>query len=507
VRGLWDIFIVIIHLCLFSTFSFAGFNFSGPSSAIEFGQGTNFVLRNALSTSGGTVSRDSGATISGQSITFDYGIFDDAGNETLFSGVVAPSADNEVSLNGNQVFRLKKGKVQGVVKISGLQNRIEGDSFFSNSVILQDNNSSLTYGASGRFPTDITLNGGSLFLENDLQFLDNKSITGSGRVNVNGRRLSFGAKDLTFSQALYFDHAADIDLNSNLHLNTTWTFGGISVLNGNGNALYLDTGGNIVIDYGSTLLLKDIIIKKVAGNNIKCMDNSATLSVKNIKWIFDDNYSFTLGHFDVMDDWELCGNYIFAYQSCVTSTLWSNSSIILDSGFTFSYDPPNTRKDLVCFEDDSAILYLDSATLYATVTGMQLTKGKLLVDGHSYLACEVVTSTWGNDEGKILVDQGITFGNNSSSDDFRCKILGGAKLEFTSGSLLYKNTQATFWEMINSTSILEINTLTKLKLYQTLNLSLGQIILQGGSEVWNVADAQLLGSVNTTGAVISVQID
>jgi len=79
------------------------------------------------------------------------------------------------------------------------------------------------------------MNDGRLFLVDDLRLCDDVQLTGQGRVILNDRQFQFGGKDLDWAGRIYWDHATDLVMNSKISLSTTWSFGGTSYLNGNGN--------------------------------------------------------------------------------------------------------------------------------------------------------------------------------------------------------------------------------------------------------------------------------
>ena len=120
------------------------------------------------------------------------------------------------------------------ISVSGSDNRIEGQPIFAGGITLTDASTTLTLAVQSQVSQDITLNGGTIVLENDLSFIDEKSFTGDGTVHLNGRRVILGGKNFTWASNIQWINATDLTLNSKLELTGTFTFSGTSNLNGNG---------------------------------------------------------------------------------------------------------------------------------------------------------------------------------------------------------------------------------------------------------------------------------
>jgi WD40 repeat protein len=219
------------------------------------------------------------------------------------------------------------------------------------------------------------------------------------------------------------------DLNVMLSCNTCFqncciTFAGNSVINGQGNVLDIGPTCTVIVDRNASLLVKDIIITGVSGNQISAVDGTSTYSFQDVQMILDGNYSFTVGRFDVVGDLEIIGNgRIFAYRTDQLSTVSTCGRMILDTGVTFSYDPRAASQTLFQLADNTAQLVLNGATLHTTGTGLRLTKGNLVVDGNSYLSAE-----------SSAVGLGIRFGDGVIAANNLCiEILPAATLQVLRG--------------------------------------------------------------------------
>jgi hypothetical protein len=207
-------------------------------------------------------------------------------------------------------------------------------------------------------------------------------------------------------------------------------FTGQSLINGRGNVLTIDSTTTLLVGPNSSLMFKDIIIKGVSDHQLGAVDGTSTYSFQDATMVLDGNYSFTVGKFDVIKDLEVSGNgFVFAYRTDQVSTISSTGRLILDEGVTFSYDPRSSSRNLLRFSDASAELVLNSATLYATTTGINLTKGYMVVDGSSFLAAEGSTAA-----------TGITFGDNATAvNNFCIELMPAASLNILRGLVSYAN--------------------------------------------------------------------
>ena len=191
----------------------------------------------------------------------------------------------------------------------------------------------------------------------------------------------------TVNNGCRFLDLSEVNLDSSLELDYTWTITDKAVINGYGNKITLADGGEIVL-YGdsASLLLDDIIIEGVGGNNIRCTDNNTTLSLHNVVWYQDSNYSLTMGKFYVAGDWAIAGNdTAFSYQTVQTSEIAQDASIRFISN-TFEYD--TGAVDRLTLAGASSVLHLDRATMLSTQaltlsTGTLVTTGNATLDGSS----------------------------------------------------------------------------------------------------------------------------
>jgi hypothetical protein len=491
---------ILFFLCIVPNFCFSKVNINKASSTVHVESGANFVVEGWIDGFAGDLVKDQGGTISG-GIIFNEGSYSSAGNKIKVSGEVDFFNGASVTLGGDNVFKGKRGEVVKQLKVKGKSNRIEGILQLNDAILLQDKDTSVTFAVQGRVPCNIQLNGGEVFLEEDLHFGDDSFFTGSGIIKLNRRKLKLGAKELRCTSPLYFDGAQDIELQSRVILEDTWTFSAESTLDGGGTFLEISDGGGIVVEEGSSLLLENVVLREISDNNLRCLDSAATLSFQNVTLILDGDYSFTVGSLEVIDNLHIKGKYVFAYQSAQTSTVHTYGRIVLDKGVTFSYDPIynsevsnwDQARNFLAFDDDTAVLELKGATLHVTSTSMKLRKGTLRVKNKSYIVSEL--------DGAFHMEEGLILGNNIAADDMLCEIYGGATLVVSSGALSYKNINDSSWDMINDHALLTIGSGAKLKLHQTMESDIGIVSFSGGSVLARAAGATLLAPISIGGSV------
>ncbi|MCK4265429.1 hypothetical protein KAW80_03665 [Candidatus Babeliales bacterium] len=273
-------------------------NFNSKNSAIIIDSGSTLNIASPWRNFRGTLIKEADAILMGEPVSFDNGILEDAGNELKLSTTFEPLI-NRFSFLGSNSLRGGAGTILQSIGVSGLNNRLEGNSKFSNDITLQDVTSGLTMAIDTQLDHNIVLNDGQLFLDSDLKFSDDKQIIGPGIIDLNGHKLTFGGKDLTFSHSLVWQNAADVTLTSKINLSSSLTFNGVNNLNGNGNIINFLNGGGIYVGPGGTLAITDIVFKNlgVMENQLGLLDDLATVSLSNVYIELDNNINNTVGGF------------------------------------------------------------------------------------------------------------------------------------------------------------------------------------------------------------------
>lgn len=413
------------------------------------------------------------------------------------------TGDASIALQGNDSLDVVDGRMPLIVSVSGSNNALTGGGDITGFISLVNNQSSLISNLQGTVFNSIAMNGGSITLGSSLNLGNSVALTGSGAVDLDGRNITFGGTDFIWSgTTTWKGSGSSINLASDIWLDGVWTLTGACTINGNGHTLDLRTTGQIIVNPQTTITLKDVTIKNIKNTNIACVDNTGKIILNGVSWQQSGNYQFTKGTLVLDNDVVMQGNKIFAYQSAQTSTISDNTEWILDSGFTFSYDPIFVASDsLINFIDKTSHLILNGATLYTTATGITLTKGSLIVTDNSTLASEIKTLASGDD-----YNHGIVFGADSSASDFIVNIAGSYELRLAQGLIAYRNINAASFVAANFNSTLFIDGTNELDLWHTLNLGLGVAKFGDGATLGRASGADLIGTVIPLGSLNQINL-
>ena len=276
--------------------------------------------------------------------------------------------------------------------------------------------------------------------ENVLVISDNKTLT---LKNTILRNFSPKSVQLGPGAQIKFDDGTIIEMTDNEILDGTFTmsFCGNTKLNCFGNELGLASADHAIdVSASATLAIQNAKLVGLGGlsslaeNNLKCSCHDSTLTLSNCDLTLSSHYSFTEGHLNLYQDTSISGTNVFAYQSPRPLTIKSQAVLKVGLNCTFSYDSGITGdagsagNNRLVMDDVTSKLFLDGCTLHVTKTGMQLTKGTLVVNGKSTVYSEATT-----------VEEAVVFGNNTEADDLSVTIFAGGILDITNGFLKYNN--------------------------------------------------------------------
>ena len=293
--------ILLCFLSLIFTFCFcdASFNFSSGNSAVKL-LATRLYLSTSISGWDGFLEQTTAGGISGNgTITFDDGIFKHQGTPATFTGVYDPDATYGIILAGSKIFRAAPGTIVDRINVLGTGNRLEGQPLFSNSdsIRLENANTDLTIAIQNQLDSNIEMRNGTLKLESDLKLADDRTLTGSGIVQLQGFSFSFGGKELSLTHTVSWNNSTDINLKAKTILSGTWSFKGENVLNGHGNILDLTHGGTLFIEDASNLELTDITIRGLGIDKgwFAFETDSAQINMSNVTIEMENRFNTSLG--------------------------------------------------------------------------------------------------------------------------------------------------------------------------------------------------------------------
>lgn len=279
---------------------------------------------------GGTVANQGFGRITGQSIQFNRGIYNFFNSISEVQGVLVPDINTiqlgaDANNDGGTMIANPGGLATVLVQNLPGRDILRGQPLFfgPNDLTIKDPTTILAIAVQNTVNTNITLNGGALFLQDDLCLGDDAIIVDNGTVVFNNRRLSLGGKKSQWDGRIIWDSTLDLTLNSAITLNGTWIFTGAEgQINGNGNVIDLAGGGSIIVAEDSILRLAAVQIKGLgAGGFIKLLPNS-TLVLTNAVLEMDGDFNFDAG-----------------------TVLVEGNSTVVTKGFIMSFvDGPNGSK-------------------------------------------------------------------------------------------------------------------------------------------------------------------
>ncbi|MBU4387870.1 hypothetical protein KJ644_05420, partial [Candidatus Dependentiae bacterium] len=327
-------FVFLIFLSINNIFS--GLNFSSKGSKITLNNGAKFNVNNPISSWTGSLEKKSGSTILGQNIIFDNGIFEENSTENKIIGKYSPTATRKIILDGNKTFKSEAGTVSEKINVVGSGNKLQGQPIFSNTdaIRLENQNSVLNIGIQNVLNSDIELRNGRINLDSDLHMADDRVITGSGIIDLQGNSLKIGGKSsLNLTHTLDIYNGTDWNLNSKTILSGTWNVWGTQTIRGEGNILDLTSGGTIYVRNNATLNITDCVIKGLGINKgwIDFQNDAGTVNLSNVVIELEDRFYTRQGGF-----------YVDGPTTVITKNYnWNfdtNASLTVD-GLTLWLDP------------------------------------------------------------------------------------------------------------------------------------------------------------------------
>jgi WD40 repeat protein len=191
------------------------------------------------------------------------------------------------------------------------------------------------------------------------------------------------------SPSLLIDNLSMI-LNTDTSLYLPLQVKGNCKINGRGKRLTLQTGSEIVVRPGASLIIEDTELAGVGGSNVRCLTDAANLTLCQCQLDLAKNLTFSRGALLLQETVALTGTNAFIYTSGGTCTLDTLATLYVDIGTTLQYAPNRPRRDLLYFTDPSSVLYLNNCSLTASRTGPLLTGGTLIFDNGVTLSSQAL---------------------------------------------------------------------------------------------------------------------
>jgi hypothetical protein len=262
-------------------------------------------------------------------------------------------------------------------------NKMLGFSRFSSGFTLQDGTTSCTFDSIFPVSGPVSLNGGNLYLTQDLVCNNNFQFNSLGSIWGGGYSIEISTTNAplvipTLSSSTILLDTAKVILGCPVYLRTVINTRNSCVISGRGNELRLLSGGSITVNPHATLILEDLYLTGVSGSNIQCNYSDSNLILRNCVLELSSNYTFSLGSINFDQNVYVTGpSSNFIYTSVQTSQINTNATLYFETGTTFQYVPAAANKNLIVMQDSTASLYLDGCTVLSTNTGLRLNTGNL----------------------------------------------------------------------------------------------------------------------------------
>lgn len=244
-------------------------------------------------------------------ITFSEGVVAAGANKFVLTGVYNPATSDTIELGDDDTLEVAAGSIAQSVTIAGTTGAdsiIKGQPVFSSAVVINGATNFLKLGIHNKLTQNITLNGGTLTLTEDLSLQDGVFLDGTGTVDIGNFTLGIAnSVGGAWSGTLTLKNAEDIQLNGYTILTGEWDFddaAGSSHLNGNGNILDMSGGGTITVADNHTLYMSDVHLKGL-GSGQGELDISATggvIRMSNVTMELGADYAHDSGTIYIQGD-------------------------------------------------------------------------------------------------------------------------------------------------------------------------------------------------------------
>ncbi len=359
------------------------------------------------------------------------------------AGVVAPGVQFEMSaqqvgiytyqLNGNQSISMSKGLLPASIYINGPYNILAGVGTLLGPIVLQDANAELIWAGQGYIVNSVNLNGGTIVLENKMNFCANGAFSGPGTVNLGMATLVLCEKESQLVPPIAFiGQTASLEFHEKLSLSSTCTFQGYCIIDGKGGVMELGDDAALVIADNSTLKLRDMVIWGLNAHKIRCLTDSGKLELDNVRLVQDDDYTFDTGSILFTNDVTISGGHVFSYASKLTSTIDSYATLKFDQDTTCSMSRAQLDDSVgpIIFNDSSSALAFDASTAFIHTNGAKFTKGTVYC--YRDFTMDVISTSSVN---------GLIMGDGTPEGDMVFQFMPGSSVIYPRGHVVYDVTR------------------------------------------------------------------
>ncbi|MDR3550320.1 MAG: hypothetical protein P4L31_02820, partial [Candidatus Babeliales bacterium] len=315
-------------------------------------------------------------------------------------------------------------------------NSILSFAFMKNGISLEDASTTCTFNSVYPFLGALDLRGGMVILQQDFVLQGLIPFISSGFYIGNGNNIDYSNCQLTpivdeSIDSIYQDANVLLSKIGDFTLTHTLIFrGNCSLAGASPSVTGLSSNAVLMVDSNSSLTIKNMVLNGVQAQNIRCVDDTASIVFDNVTIIQSGDYSFSTGSMSFVNNVDWQGSFTFLYDSTQSSTIQSESIFLINGGLTLSTGRfADSAIEPLVFTDQTSVLSFDNATLNINSHGARFTKG-------TFETTNIVTI----DVNSTSTATALEFGDNITADDILFQFNGGSITNFNSGIVVFNVT-------------------------------------------------------------------
>ncbi|KKP35329.1 MAG: hypothetical protein UR26_C0006G0013 [candidate division TM6 bacterium GW2011_GWF2_32_72] len=316
---------------------------------------------------------------------------------------------------------------------SDSDNEACGFAWFKEGFALEDNATSCTFSSVYPVSGDLNLNGGNLYLVENIILHDVVNLVTLGHIYGYNHLADLAPSVSSINSVDVILEDLKATLRSDVELKSTITVKGSSELAANGFSIDFDSTGKIVVDSGSSLRLKDVTLSNFCCSSLYCVDDSSNIILDNVKIVLSEDYTFSFGSIQFLNDVELVGSHTFIYSSSQSSSIHNHSRLCVTDDCRIAVGRHDENSDIqpLVFEDNTSCFKLDNCNLLITGSGITFSKGTIELERSVVVEMESTSSL-----------NGLRIGTGIEAEDSVFRFDSGASVLLNRGWVVYNNYEA-----------------------------------------------------------------
>lgn len=333
-----------------------------------------------------------------------------------------------------------------VFPASDSDNSMFGFARFAGGFTLEDATTSCTFSSSFPVSGPINMNGGTLYLQQNMLITSPAQIDGLGSIIGNNHTLEFNYTITSLPANLKLIKDVNVIFNNSVDIISSFTVQGQCLLYGRGNTINLKDDSGFIIDSNSSLKIQYCTLRNI-DSNTTCIDNTSHLIFNNVFSDIHDDWTFNSGDISIENNVTFWSSNLFDYQSNMPIVISEASNLILDGGITYKTGKATPGDlDPLLFFDNTSLFSCNNCNLIITGSGATLLKGRLAFNGSTTIDIESTDTLYG-----------LILGNNNSADDVAVYINPGSHTEVIKGAITYNNALSNGFQSTNPSAVFALD--------------------------------------------------